>query len=356
LGKKILLAAPTGRAAKRMSEATGQEAKTIHRLLEYRPQKGGFQKNEKAPLDCDILIVDEASMIDIVLMHNLLKAIPAETTFILVGDVDQLPSVGAGSVLKDVIVSGKVPVIRLSEIFRQASKSSIILNSHRINEGKMPRLQNSQDRLDDFYFVEQNDPEKVLNMIVRLVKERIPQRFGFDPLEDIQVLAPMHRGLVGAGNMNIVLQSALNYGEEGLHIGGRFYRVGDKVMQIRNNYDRDVYNGDIGRVVNLDDELQEATLVFDGRDVVYEYSDLNEIVLSYAVSVHKSQGAEYPAVVMPLLMQHYMLLQRNLLYTAVTRGKKLVVIVGEKKALAIAVRNNQSQKRFTLLSSRLGSI
>jgi len=352
-GAKVLLAAPTGRAAKRMSEATGQEAKTIHRLLEYSPKKGGFQKDETSPLDCQVLIVDEASMIDILLMHHLLKAVPPAATFILVGDGDQLPSVGAGRVLNDVMESGRVPVVELREIFRQARESSIIVNAHRINRGEISHLQTSPDRLDDFYFVEQEDPEKVLDLIVRLVKERIPQRFGFDPLEDIQVLTPMHRGLVGAGNLNSALQKALNPGEDGLQRGGRLYRVGDKIMQIRNNYDREVYNGDIGRIVHLDNELQEATLTFDGREVVYDYGELEEIVLSYAVSVHKSQGAEYPAVVMPLLMQHYMLLQRNLLYTAVTRGKKLVVIVGMKKALAIAVRNNKTRKRFSQLSQRL---
>ncbi len=352
-GAKILLAAPTGRAAKRMSEATGREAKTIHRLLEYSPQKGGFQKDETSPLDCQVLVVDEASMIDLILMHHLLKAISPSATFILVGDGDQLPSVGAGSVLTDVMKSRCIPVVELREIFRQARESSIVLNAHRINRGEIPRLLSTQDGLDDFYFVEQEDPEKVLELIVRLVTERIPRRFGLDPLEDIQVLTPMHRGLVGAGNLNSVLQKALNPGEEGLQRGGRFYRVGDKVMQIRNNYDREVYNGDIGRIVRLDSELQEATLTFDDREVVYDYGDLEEIVLSYAVSVHKSQGAEYPAVVLPLLMQHYLLLQRNLLYTAVTRGKKLVVIVGTKKALAIAVRNDKTRQRFSLLSQRL---
>ncbi|OPY89222.1 MAG: ATP-dependent RecD-like DNA helicase [Syntrophus sp. PtaU1.Bin208] len=352
-GAKILLAAPTGRAAKRMSEATGREAKTIHRLLEYSPQKGGFQKDETSPLDCQALVVDEASMIDLILMHHLLKAIPASATFILVGDGDQLPSVGAGSVLTDVMKSRCIPVVELREIFRQARESSIVLNAHRINRGEIPRLLSTRDGLDDFYFVEQEDPEKVLELIIRLVTERIPQRFGLDPLEDIQVLTPMHRGLVGAANLNSVLQKALNPGEEGLQRGGRFYRVGDKVMQISNNYDREVYNGDIGRIVRLDSELQEATLTFDGREVVYDYADLEEIVPSYAVSVHKSQGAEYPAVVLPLLMQHYLLLQRNLLYTAVTRGKKLVVIVGTKKALAIAVRNDKTRQRFSLLSQRL---
>jgi len=352
-GAKILLAAPTGRAAKRMSEATGREAKTIHRLLEYSPQKRGFSRDETSPLDCQVLVVDEASMVDLILMHHLLKALPPSAVVILVGDGDQLPSVGAGSVLTDVMRSGRVPVAELREIFRQARKSSIVLNAHRINRGEFPRLQPSRELLGDFYFVEQEDPERVLDLIVRLVSERIPQRFGLDPLEDIQVLTPMRKGLAGAANLNSVLQKALNPGGEGLQRGGRLYREGDKVMQIRNNYDREVFNGDIGRIIRLDNELQEATLTFDGREVIYDYGDLEEIVLSYAVSVHKSQGAEYPAVVMPLLMQHYMLLQRNLLYTAVTRGKKLVVIVGTKKALAIAVRNNKTQRRFSLLSQRL---
>ncbi|WP_408998057.1 ATP-dependent RecD-like DNA helicase [Syntrophus buswellii] len=352
-GAKILLAAPTGRAAKRMSEATGREAKTIHRLLEYSPQKRGFSRDETSPLDCQVLIVDEASMVDLILMHHLLKALPPSAVFILVGDGDQLPSVGAGSVLTDVMRSGRVPVAELQEIFRQARESSIVLNAHRINRGESPRLQSSRGLLGDFYFVEQKDPERVVDLIVRLVSERIPQRFGLDPLEDIQVLTPMRKGLAGAANLNSVLQKALNPGGEELQRGGRLYREGDKVMQIRNNYDREVFNGDIGRISRLDNELQEATLTFDGREVIYDYGDLEEIVLSYAVSVHKSQGAEYPAVVLPLLMQHYMLLQRNLLYTAVTRGKKLVVIVGTKKALAIAVRNNKTQRRFSLLGQRL---
>lgn len=350
---KIMLAAPTGRAAKRMSEATGHEARTIHRMLEFNMRKGGFQKNEESPLDCDLLIVDEASMIDTLLMHHLLKAIPITATFIMVGDVNQLPSVGAGSVLKDIIDSGIAPVVQLNEIFRQARESSIIVNAHKINEGSMPNLKAGPDKMDDFYFIEQEEPEKALETILKLVTERIPKRFGFDAVNDIQVLSPMHRGLVGAGNLNLELQKALNPGEEGIIRGGRLFRVNDKVMQIVNNYDKEVYNGDIGRIAAIDEELKEVTVVIDERRVVYDYSDLDELVHAYAVSVHKSQGSEYPAVVIPILTQHYMLLQRNLLYTGVTRGKKLVVIVGTRKAMAIAVTNNKTEKRHTLLRQRL---
>ena len=350
---KILLAAPTGRAAKRMTEATGYEAKTIHRLLEYSFQKGGFQKNDTSPLDCDLLIVDEASMIDTLLMHHLLKAVPGRATFVLVGDVNQLPSVGAGNILKDIIDSGAVPVVELNEIFRQARESSIIVNAHLINQGQMPNLKSSQEHLDDFYFIEQEDPQKVLEMIITLVKERIPKRFGFDPLDDIQVLTPMHRGVVGGMNLNVELQKALNPGEEGVARLGRLYRKGDKVMQIANNYDKEVYNGDIGRIAAIDTEGQEVLVAIDGREIAYDFSELDELVHAYAVSIHKAQGSEYPAVVIPILTQHYILLQRNLLYTGVTRGKKLVVIIGTRKALAIAIRNNRTEKRYTLLSERL---
>jgi exodeoxyribonuclease V alpha subunit len=349
---KILLAAPTGRAAKRMTEATGHEAKTIHRLLEYSFQKGGFQKNDSSPLDCDLLIVDEASMIDTLLMHHLMKAVPARSTFVMVGDVNQLPSVGAGNVLRDIIDSGAVPVVELNEIFRQARESSIIVNAHLINEGRMPNLKSSQEKLDDFYFIEQEDPQKVLELIITLVKERIPKRFGFDPLDDIQVLTPMHRGIVGGMNLNVELQKALNPGEEGLARMGRLYRAGDKVMQISNNYDKEVYNGDIGRITDIDTEGQEVLVAIDGREVPYDFSELDELIHAYAVSIHKSQGSEYPAVVIPILTQHYILLQRNLLYTGVTRGKKLVVIIGTKKAMAIAIKNNKTEKRYTLLSER----
>ena len=350
----IMLAAPTGRAAKRMSETTRHEAKTIHRMLEYSIQKGGFQKNDEYPLDCDLLIVDEASMIDTILMHHLLKAIPPKATFILVGDVNQLPSVGAGNVLKDIIASGAIPVVKLNEIFRQARESLIIVNAHKINNGLLPSLKPSGKKLDDFYFVEQEDPEEVLRIILELAKARIPRRFGFDAVDDIQVLTPMHKGVVGAGNLNVELQKALNSGEGGVMRGNRNYRLNDKVMQIKNNYDKEVFNGDIGRITRIDEESQEVTISFDGRDIDYDYTDLDEIVLAYAVSVHKSQGSEYPAVVIPILTQHYVLLQRNLIYTALTRGRKLVVMVGTKKALAIGVKNDKTQKRYTYLRYRLG--
>jgi exodeoxyribonuclease V alpha subunit len=352
----ILLAAPTGRAAKRMSEATGYEAKTIHRMLEYSIQKGGFQKDEEDPLECDLLIVDEASMIDIILMHHLLKAVPVRATLILVGDVNQLPSVGAGNVLRDIIASGAVPVVELNEIFRQAKESLIIVNAHRINSGQIPPIKPSREKLDDFYFIEQEDPEEVLNTILDLVKKRIPHRFKVDPIDDIQVLTPMHKGTVGASNLNMELQKALNPSDDELIRGSRAFHVRDKVMQIRNNYDKEVFNGDIGRIIKIDQENQEVVISFDGKEVSYDYPDLDEIVLAYAVSVHKSQGSEYPAVIIPLLSQHYVLLQRNLIYTAVTRGKKLVIIVGTKRALAIAVKNNKTEKRYTHLKSRLASV
>jgi exodeoxyribonuclease V alpha subunit len=350
---KVLLAAPTGRAAKRMSEATGREAKTIHRLLEYNMRKRGFEKNEKAPLDCDLLIIDEASMIDTLLMHHLLKAIPVTGTLILVGDVNQLPSVGPGNVLKDIIESGVAPVVQLNEIFRQAKESSIIVNAHKINQGIIPNLKPQSDKLDDFYFIEQEDPEKVLELIISLVRDRIPGRFGFKRGEEIQVLTPMHRGIVGAGNLNIELQKALNPREDGVVRGGRTYKVNDRVMQIANNYDKEVFNGDIGRIVSIDEEAHEIKVLVDDREIAYDYSDLDELVQAYAISIHKSQGSEYPAVVIPILTQHYILLQRNLLYTGVTRGKKLVVLVGTKKAMAIAVKNDKTEKRYTRLRDRL---
>ena len=350
----IMLAAPTGRAAKRLSEATGQEAKTIHRLLEYNMRRGGFQKNEESPLDCDLLIVDEASMVDTLLMHHLLKALPVNATFIMVGDVNQLPSVGAGNVLRDIIDSGAIEVVQLNEIFRQAKESSIIVNAYRINEGAFPNLIANQDKLDDFYFIEHEDPQKALELIINLVKERIPQRFGLNCLNDIQVLTPMHKGTVGAGNLNVEIQKALNPGDEGVQRGGRLYKVHDKVMQVVNNYEKEVYNGDIGMISSIDEEAKEVVVVIDEREIIYDYADLDELVHAYAVSIHKSQGSEYPAVVMPILTQHYVMLQRNLLYTGVTRGKKLVVIVGTKKAMAIAVRNNKTQKRYTLLKERIG--
>jgi len=353
LGIKILLAAPTGRAAKRMSEATGYEAKTIHRLLEYSPKHAGFKKNDEHPLNCDLLVVDEFSMVDCILMHHLLKAIPLSAKFIMVGDVNQLPSVGAGNVLNDIISSSAVPVVELNEIFRQARQSSIIVNAHKINSGLMPSFKPAYGMLEDFYFVEREDPEDVLQLILELVRERIPKKFGFDPVDDIQVLTPMHRGTVGAGNLNTQLQNALNPSPTSMERGGRTLKANDKVMQIRNNYDKEVFNGDIGRIIRIDNEAQEVTVAVDGREVVYDFTELDELVLAYAVSVHKAQGSQYPVVIIPVLTQHYMLLQRNLIYTAVTRGRKLVMLVGTKKALAIAVKNNKTQKRYTRLCDRL---
>lgn len=351
----IMLAAPTGRAAKRMTEATGFAAKTIHRLLEYSLQKGGFQRNEDKPLDCDVLVIDESSMIDTLLMYHLLKAVPTFATLILVGDINQLPSVGAGNVLADIIASSAVPVATLDKIFRQAQTSQIVVNAHRINQGLAPSVNAGQaaDPRNDFYFIDQEDPDQVLDIIVELCKNRIPQRFGFDPVDDIQVLTPMHRGSVGAGNLNQQLQAALNPGEGGVTRGERSYRVNDKVMQIRNNYDKEVFNGDIGRIRAIAWESREITVSIDGRDIAYDFGDLDEIVPAYAISVHKSQGSEYPVVIIPIVTQHYILLQRNLIYTAVTRGKKLVVIVGSRKAMAIGVNNNKTRQRYTRLKYRL---
>jgi exodeoxyribonuclease V alpha subunit len=352
LNIKILLGAPTGRAAKRMSEATGHEAKTIHRLLEYSFAKGGFQKNEEKPLSCDILILDEVSMIDTVLMHYLTKAIPAFATVILVGDVNQLPSVGAGNVLNDIIASGVIPVVELKEIFRQARESRIIVNAHKINNGILPAFEDHFPD-SDFYFIQQEDPEKVLEIILELTKERIPRRFGLDPVDDIQVLTPMHKGVVGADNLNTELQKSLNPSQIEIMRGNRNFRVNDKVMQIRNNYDKEVFNGDIGRIARIRPEENEITVLFDGRNIPYEFYEMDELVLAYAVSVHKSQGSEYPAVVIPVLPQHYILLQRNLIYTAVTRGRNLVVMVGTLNALAMGIHNNKTQRRFTYLRQRL---
>lgn len=350
--RTILLAAPTGRAAKRMSETTGHPAKTIHRLLEFSFSAGGFQKNDKSPLKCDVLVVDEASMIDITLMYQLLKAVPPTAVLILVGDVDQLPSVGAGNVLNDIIDSGAVGVVRLKEIFRQADESRIIVNAHKINMGIVP-VTNKPSPGDDFYFIEQQNPERVVELILELVKERIPRRFNFDPFNDIQVLTPMHKGIVGGENLNQCLQASLNNGAGGVVRGDRTFRPGDKVMQIRNNYDKDVFNGDIGRIISIDQAESELLVSYDGKTVVYESSDLDEITLAYAISVHKSQGSEYPAIVMPVCEQHYIMLQRNLIYTGITRGQDLVVLVGTRKALAMAVHNNKTRKRFTDLKYRM---
>lgn len=348
-GLKILLAAPTGRAAKRMTEATGLEAKTIHRLLECKPPEG-YQKNEDNPLDGDVLIIDECSMIDMILMNALLKAIPEGMRLILVGDIDQLPSVGAGNVLRDIIDSGVFPVVRLTRIFRQAQSSRIIMNAHAINEGKFPDISNGKNT--DFFYIEKEDPEEAVQEIVRLVKNNLP-RYYKTPWNHIQVLTPMQKGIVGAANLNLALQEALNPQGDGLRRGGYLFRTGDKVMQIRNNYEKEIFNGDIGTVESVD--LQERTLKvnFDQHIIEYEASELDELVHAYATTIHKAQGSEYPIVVMPVLMNHYVMLQRNLIYTGITRAKKVLVIVGTRKALSYAVRNVTVTKRNTFLKERL---
>jgi len=353
---RILLAAPTGRAAKRMNEATGWEAKTIHRLLEYSPRRGGFKKDQDDLLEADVVIIDETSMVDTLLMYHLLKAIQSHAHLILVGDVDQLPSVGPGNVLKDIIRSGRFTVVRLTEIFRQAQESMIVVNAHKVNQGQFPVLKEiDKPEKTDFQFIQEEDPEKILQNILDLCSERIPRQFRFHPLREIQVLAPMHKGIIGVANLNIELQKRLNPGQPGITHGAWNFRLGDKVMQIVNNYDKDVFNGDIGWISKIDPEEREVVIDFDGRPVPYDYSDLDEVVLAYAVSVHKSQGSEYPVVILPVVTQHYMLLQRNLIYTGITRAKKLVIMIGTKKALAIAIRNNKPQRRYTLLSERLAA-
>lgn len=354
-GVRLLLCAPTGRAAKRMTEATGFEARTIHRLLEVDPKGGGFKRGEDNPLDCDLLVVDEASMVDVVLMQSLIKAVPGRSALLIVGDIDQLPSVGPGQVLADVISSGAVPVVRLTEVFRQAAQSRIIISAHRINQGAIPDL--SPPGTDsDFYFVQAGDPETAVQRIIELVKTRIPNRFGLDPIRDIQVLCPMNRGGVGARSLNIELQAALNpAGERKVERFGWTFASGDKVMQIENDYDKEVYNGDIGYIDDVSSEDSELTASFDGRSVIYEFGELDTLVPAYAATIHKSQGSEYPAVVIPVMTQHYTMLQRNLLYTGVTRGKKLVVLVGQKKAVAIAVRNVSGRRRWSKLNEWLAS-
>jgi len=352
-GVKLLLCAPTGRAAKRMTEATGFEAKTIHRLLEVDPKAGGFKRNNENPLACDLLVVDETSMVDVMLMQALMKAAPDKAALLIVGDIDQLPSVGPGQILADVIASGVVPVIRLTEVFRQAAQSRIITSAHRINQGSIPDLSKPEGD-SDFYFVQADDPETAVPRIIELVKTRIPQRFGLDPIRDIQVLCPMNRGGVGARSLNIELQAALNpAGERKVERFGWTFAPGDKVMQIENDYDKEVYNGDIGYVDDVDPDASELTASFDGRAVTYGFGELDTLVPAYAATIHKSQGSEYPAVVIPVLTQHYAMLQRNLLYTGVTRGKRLVVLVGQKKAVAIAVRNVSGRRRWSKLNEWL---
>ncbi|HEX3555813.1 MAG TPA: ATP-dependent RecD-like DNA helicase [Thermoanaerobaculia bacterium] len=350
--QKVLLAAPTGRAAKRLAEATGAEATTIHRLLELDPQTRQFVRNREHPLSCDLLIVDEASMLDTVLAHHVLRAVPDHGRLILVGDVDQLPSVGPGRVLADLIRSAAVEVVRLTEIFRQAERSLIVVNAHRVNQGMMPILE-SVDSDGDFFFIERPQPEELVETLAQLVSRRIPAKFGLNPVEQIQVLTPMNRGPLGTENLNAVLRELLNPQGAEVTRGGRTLRVGDKVMQVRNNYDLEVFNGDIGRIVAVDEVDQLVTVALDGREVVYDPGSLDELVLAYACSIHKSQGSEYPCVVIPLHSTHYVMLQRNLLYTALTRAKRLAILVGEERALRIAVGNRRLRARFTRLAERL---
>jgi exodeoxyribonuclease V alpha subunit len=350
---KALLCAPTGRAAKRLSESTGLEAKTIHRLLEINPVNGEFKRNEDFPLECDVLVADECSMVDVPLANQLLKAVASTTAVIFVGDVDQLPSVGPGQVLADLIDSGAVPVVRLTEVFRQAASSRIVRSAHQINQGVFPSLPDKGE-MSDFYFVPADEPETIARTVVDLVKTRLPKKFQVDPVRDIQVLCPMNRSLTGARGLNQLLQEALNPpGENSIEKFGYRFSVADKVMQIQNNYDKDVYNGDIGFVTHIDPVEQELTATFDEHIVSYGFGELDELVLCYATTIHKSQGSEYPVVVIPVSTQHYMMLKRNLIYTGITRGKRLVVLVGQKRALAMAVKGKQAERRWSKLAEWL---
>ena len=350
---RLALAAPTGKAAKRLNEATGHSASTIHRLLEAG--KVGFERNKERPLETDLVIIDESSMIDTLLMEALLKALPDAARLILVGDVDQLPSVGAGMVLADLIESGRLPVVRLETVFRQLEHSRITANAHCVRRGEMPDLSRpAGDSLTDFYFIEEPDPAKAVDLIRTMVTERIPERFGLDPLADIQVLCPMHRGLTGAQNLNVVLQQAMNpKGAEVPH-GELPFRVGDRVMQTRNDYDKEVFNGDMGEISAYDPESGELSVTVDGAMIAYERKAMDNLMLAYAITVHKAQGSEYPAIVLPISMQHRIMLVRNLLYTALTRGRRLVVIVGAAKAVQLAVRNDRPVVRHTGLRMHLG--
>ena len=352
---KCLLCAPTGRAAKRLTETTGLEAKTIHRLLEVDPATGRFSRNEDNPLECDLLIVDETSMVDVLLMHALLRALARNSALILVGDVDQLPSVGPGNALRDLIESGLVPVVRLTEVFRQAAASKIITSAHLIRQGRMPELRTAEPG-SDFHFVERDTPEDIAATLVKLVQDRIPKGHGLDPIKDIQVLYPMNRGSIGVRELNTVLQRALNPPRQAEPAAERFgwrFQIRDKVIQTENNYKKEVFNGDIGAIEKIDPVEQEVFIRYDDRLVAYDYGELDEVSLAYAITIHKSQGSEFPAVVIPVAMQHFMLLERNLIYTGITRARKFLVVIGQKKALGLAVRNDQSRKRYSGLLSSL---
>lgn len=352
---RCILAAPTGRAAQRLAEATGLEASTLHRLLEFQPGRGGFQRNASNPLEGDVVVVDEVSMVDVPLMSRLLDALPRKARLILVGDADQLPSVGPGLVLSDIIRSGMIPVVHLREIFRQAGDSRIISGAHAINRGEIPDIMDAP-KDSDFLFIDREDPEECAATLVSMVRDRLPKHVGIDPVEGIQILSPMHRGSLGIKELNLRLQSSLNprseYRDE-YQAYGNLFRVGDKVIQTSNNYDKEVFNGDIGRIRSLDKEERQAVVRFGKRDVIYEFGELDELELAYAITIHKSQGSEFPVVVIPLAMQQYLLLQRNLLYTGVTRGKRMVVLIGQKKALGMAVRNETTRHRHGGLLERL---
>jgi exodeoxyribonuclease V alpha subunit len=352
-GRRLRLAAPTGRAAKRLTESTGLEAVTIHRLLEFDPKTGGFLRGPSDLLEADLVIIDEASMLDVTLAANLVAAVPAAAQVVFVGDIDQLPSVGPGSVLGDLIETGSVAVVRLAQIFRQGKASAIVANAHRVNQGDMPIWSRTEGEASDFYFLERRDPEEILKTVIQLVERRIPEGFGLDSFADVQVLAPMNRGVLGVENLNRALRDALNPGRPSVTRAGLTVSVGDKVMQIRNNYELEVYNGDIGRVVKIDPEEEMIESVFDGRTVRHGFGDLDELALAYACSIHKSQGSEYPAIVVPLHKQHFLMLQRNLVYTALTRAKSLAVLVGDPGALQMAVKNARTRKRHTRLAERL---
>lgn len=356
-GRTVLLAAPTGRAAKRLSETTRSEAKTLHRTLEFTPKLGTFRRNENNPLQGDALIIDEFSMVDLPLMYHLLKAVPREMHLILVGDKDQLPSVGPGNLLRDFIESEIVEVVRLDEIFRQEKESLIVYNAHRVNHGEKLVYPEKGDTESDFYFIHQEDDQKAFQTIINLCSNRIPKKLNLNPLSpEIQVISPMYRGIVGVENLNTELQRRLNPDQDGLKLGSREIRIYDKVMQIKNNYDKDVFNGDIGSVVNVDKRAFRIVVNYEGRDVLYQREELNQIVLAYAISVHKSQGSEYSAVVMPLMTQHFIMLQRNLFYTALTRARRLSCIVGSYKALYIAIKNDKPIKRNCRIKDKLKAL
>jgi len=358
LGKRVLLAAPTGRAARHMAEITRRKASTIHRLLGYNFIDGGFLRNRDDPLEADAVIIDEASMVDTFLMHDLVQAVPMSAVLVLVGDVAQLPSLGPGCVLSDMIGSGSVPVFYLNKIFRQDKESAIIINAHRVRQGEFPVFDGSDcpEAGCDFYFIEEHDSDRVAARIVRLCSQELPQKFNFDPVDDIQVLTPMHRGPVGTIHLNHMLQQVLNPQPVSMEAFGSAFKIGDKVMHLKNNYQKDVYNGDIGAIRMIDRQKSQLAVDYYGRTVRYEVDELDEMTMAYAISVHKSQGSEYPAIIVPLVTQHYVLLQRNLLYTAITRGKKLVVLIGTRKALAIAVKNDSPRRRLSNLSARLNSV